>query len=89
MSEGTHHSRLKLHLARMHANPPIKHIFNSAWTNMAWDKHKTPISLLKPPDLLTETDLRMHKKLGDFSEHLIIALESGRSASTQTCLAQS
>ena len=48
----------------------------------------TPISLLKPLDLLTGTDLRMQKKLDDFSQHLIIALENGRSASMQTCLAQ-
>ena len=38
------------HLARMHANPLIKHTINSARTNIAWDKYKTPISILKPPD---------------------------------------
>ena len=38
------------HLARMHANPLIEHTINSARTNIAWDKYKTPISILKPPD---------------------------------------
>ena len=38
------------HLARMHANPLIEHTMNSAKTNIAWDKYKTPISILKPPD---------------------------------------
>ena len=38
------------HLARMYANPLIEHIINSARTNIAWDKYKTPISILKPPD---------------------------------------
>ena len=38
------------HLARMHANPLVEHIINSAETNIAWDKYKTPISILKPPD---------------------------------------
>ena len=38
------------HLARMHANPLIEHTVNSAKTNIAWDKYKTPISILKPPD---------------------------------------
>ena len=33
------------HLARMHANPYVEHTINSAW-----DKCKTPISILKPPD---------------------------------------
>ena len=45
----THHSRLN-HLARMHANPLIEHTISSARTNIAWDKYKTPISILKPPD---------------------------------------
>ena len=45
----THHSRPN-HLARMHANPLIEHTINSARTNIAWDKYKTPISILKPPD---------------------------------------
>ena len=31
------------HLARMHANPLVEH-------TIAWDKYKTPISILKPPD---------------------------------------
>ena len=38
------------HLARMHANPLVEHTINSAKTNIAWDKYKTPISILKPPD---------------------------------------
>ena len=38
------------HLARMHANPLVEHTINSAGTNIAWDKYKTPISILKPPD---------------------------------------
>ena len=37
-------------LARMHANPLIEHTINSARTNIAWDKYKTPISILKPSD---------------------------------------
>ena len=44
------------HLARMHANSLVEHTINSARTNVAWDKYKTPISILKPPDWsLTET----------------------------------
>ena len=38
------------HLARMHANPLVGHTINSTKTNIAWDKYKTPISILKPPD---------------------------------------
>ena len=38
------------HLARMHANSLVEHTINSARTNVAWDKYKTPISILKPPD---------------------------------------
>ena len=38
------------HLARMHANPLVEHTINSATTSKAWDKYKTPISILKPPD---------------------------------------
>ena len=38
------------HLARMHANPLVEHTMNSARTNIAWGKYKTPISILKPPD---------------------------------------
>ena len=38
------------HLGRMHANPLVEHTINSAKTNIAWDKYKTPISILKPPD---------------------------------------
>ena len=38
------------YLARMHANLLVEHTINSARTNIAWDKYKTPISILKPPD---------------------------------------
>ena len=38
------------HLARMHANPLVEHTISSARTNIAWDKYKTPISILKPSD---------------------------------------
>ena len=38
------------HLARMHANPFVEHTISSAGTNIEWDKYKTPISILKPPD---------------------------------------
>ena len=38
------------HLVRMPANPLIEHTVNSAETNIAWDKYKTPTSILKPPD---------------------------------------
>ena len=38
------------HLARMHANPLVEHTINSARTSIAWDKYKTPISILKPPN---------------------------------------
>ena len=38
------------HLARMDAKPLVEHTINSARTNIAWDKYKTPISILKPPD---------------------------------------
>ena len=38
------------HLARIHANPLVEHTINSVRTNIAWDKCKTPISILKPPD---------------------------------------
>ena len=30
------------HLARMHANPLVEYTINSARTNTAWDKYKTP-----------------------------------------------
>ena len=36
------------HLARMHANPLVEHTINSARTNIAWDKYKTPIFIPKP-----------------------------------------
>ena len=38
------------HLVRMHANPLVEHTVNSARANIAWDKYKTPISILIPPD---------------------------------------
>ena len=38
------------HSARMHANPLVEHTINSARTNIAWGKYKTPISILQPPD---------------------------------------
>ena len=38
------------HLARMYTNPLVEHRINSARNNIAWDKYKTPISILKPPD---------------------------------------
>ena len=38
------------HLAKMHANPLVEHTINSAKTNIAWDKYKTPIFILKPPE---------------------------------------
>ena len=38
------------HLARMHANPLVEHTINSGRINIAWDKYKTPIFILKPPD---------------------------------------
>ena len=38
------------HLARMHANPLVEHTINSDKTDIAWDKYRTPISILKPPD---------------------------------------
>ena len=38
------------HLARMHANPLVEHTINSARTNIAWDKYKTPISIFQLPD---------------------------------------
>ena len=34
------------HLATMPANPLVEHTINSARTNIAWDKYKTPISIL-------------------------------------------
>ena len=37
-------------LARMHANPLVEHTIHSARTNIAWDKYKTPVSILKPLD---------------------------------------
>ena len=49
------------HLARMHANPQVEHTINSATTNIAWDKYKTPISILIPPDWSTDNDARCRK----------------------------
>ena len=49
------------HLARMHANPLVEHTINSATTNITWDKYKTPISILKPPDWSTDTDYKMQE----------------------------
>ena len=40
------------HLARMHANPLVEHTINSARTNIAWDKYKTP-------DWPTDNDYKM------------------------------
>ena len=37
-------------LAKLRANPLVEHTINSARTNIAWDKYKTPISILKPQD---------------------------------------
>ena len=37
-------------ITRMHANPLVEHATNSAKTNIAWDKYKTPTSILKQPD---------------------------------------
>ena len=51
------------HLARMHANPLVEHTINcnSARTNIAWDKYKTPIFIPKPPDLSTNNDNKMQR----------------------------
>ena len=49
------------HLARMHANPLVEHTINSAMTNTARDKCKTPISILKPLDWSTGTDYEMQE----------------------------
>ena len=38
------------HLARIHANLLFEHTINSTRNNIAWDKYKTLISILKPPD---------------------------------------
>ena len=38
------------HLARVNANPLVEHTINSARINIACDKYKTPISILKPQD---------------------------------------
>ena len=51
----------KNHLARMHGNPLVEHTINSARTNIAWDKYKISISILKPPDWPTDTEYRMQK----------------------------
>ena len=49
------------HLPRMHANSLVEHTITSSRTNIAWDKYKTPISILKPQDYSTDTDYRMQK----------------------------
>ena len=49
------------HLARMHANSLAEHTINSAKTNLAWNKYKTPISILKPPDCSTDTDYKIEE----------------------------
>ena len=49
------------HLARMHANPLVEYTINSAKTNIAWDKYKTPISILIPPDWSTDNDYKMQE----------------------------
>ena len=49
------------HLVRMHVNPLVEHTINSARTNIAWDKYKTPISILKLPDWSTDTDHKMQE----------------------------
>ena len=49
------------HLARVHANHLVEHTINSARTNIAWDKYRTPISILKAPDWSTITNHRMQK----------------------------
>ena len=46
------------HLARIHANPLVEHTINSARINIAWDKYKTPISILKPREHTTELFVR-------------------------------
>ena len=38
------------YVREMHANPLVEHTINSTRTNIAWDKYKAPISILKPPD---------------------------------------
>ena len=45
----------------MHANPLVEHTINSAKTNIARDKYKTPISILKPPDWSTDNDYKMQE----------------------------
>ena len=49
------------YLARMHTNSLIEHTINSARTNIAWDKYKTPIPIIKPPDWSTDTDYKMQE----------------------------
>ena len=49
------------HLARMHANPLVEHTINSAKTNIAWDRYKTPISILKPPDWSIDNEYKMQE----------------------------
>ena len=77
------------HLARMHANPLVEHTINSARTNIAWDKYKAPISILKPPDWSTDTEYRMQENEVNLGQRPTIDPESGSLARTRTRLAQS
>ena len=70
----------------MHATPLIDHTINTARTNISWDKHKTPISILKPSDKITDIN---YKKWGNISLRATTDPESGGPARTQTHLAQS
>ena len=54
------------HLARNHTNPLGDHTINSARTNIAWDKYKTPISILKPPDRSTMGKLTHYSTLKNY-----------------------
>ena len=38
------------HVGKINANHLVEHTINSARTNIAWDKYKKPVSILKPPD---------------------------------------
>ena len=63
------------HLARMHANPLVKHTINSARTNIAWDKYKTPISsILKPPDWSADNDYKMQGNQVHSPHEIIITM---------------
>ena len=77
------------HSARMHANHLVEHTINSAKTNIAWDKYKTSISILKPPDWSTDTDNKMQENEVTSVNVQSLTLESGSPARTRTRLAQS